>query len=59
MWTTACLACGWTSGDRVLKDAAVALKEMHIQDNAGHIVVIDQGSSVCMPSRPAKDTIKG
>ena len=59
MWTTVCLACGWISGGRVLKDAAVALGEIHMQDNAGHIVVIDQGSSACMPSRPTKDTVKG
>ncbi len=40
MWRTECQQCKWTSGDRITKEAADILGELHVQDNPGHVVTI-------------------
>ncbi len=38
MWETRCQQCGWTSGERVLMEAADVLGEIHEMDHPGHRV---------------------
>ncbi len=35
MWETRCQQCGWTSGERVLMEAADVLGEIHEMDHPG------------------------
>ncbi len=43
---TACRNCGWTSGKRVTKDGAIALGQLHEQDNPGHSVELKEVAKV-------------
>ncbi len=41
MWRAEFEQCGWTSGDRITKEAAKIMAEMHEDDNPGHEVKIE------------------
>ncbi len=38
MWVAACTTCGWTSGERMTREAAEILRMLHEEDNLGHRV---------------------
>jgi hypothetical protein len=45
MWKTVCRECGWTSGEAYLKSVAEAIGKLHVEDNAGHRVVMEEVST--------------
>jgi hypothetical protein len=53
MWMTICRQCGWTSGERILQDAAESMGKLHAEDHAGHTVgVMEVAGRTGTPRKP-------
>ncbi len=46
MWKTTCRECRWTSGSRLIKNAAEIVGECHTEDHPGHNVTLSRELSI-------------
>ena len=45
MWQVTCRNCRWTSGNRIIKNAAEILGRLHEEDDPGHAVELKEVST--------------
>jgi hypothetical protein len=55
MWVAVCRNCLWASGEAYLRSVADYMATVHMEDHAGHKVVVRQPGNVQEGAKPGQE----